>query len=93
MTDGFRAGELDRVATLVSGGADGLAGMADNAPSVPDAGASSAAVAGVLHAVSGVAGAVVTTAGNAGRYVLAGHDAYRSVDGEWSQVFQAGDER
>ena len=90
MSDGFRAGDLDRVASLVSGGAHGLAGMAGNAPSVPDAGASSAAVAGVLHAVSGVAGRVVTTAETAGRYVLAGDDAYRTVDGEWSRAFEGG---
>jgi hypothetical protein len=93
MTDGFRAGGLDRVASLVSGGAHGLAGMAGHAPSVPDAGASSAAVAGVLHAVSGVAGSVVTTADTAGRYVLAGDDAYRSADSEWSKTFETGGAR
>jgi hypothetical protein len=93
MTEGFTASDLDRVATLVGGGASGLAGMADRAPSVPDAGASSAAVAGVLAALSGVAGSIVGTADTASGYVRAGDDAYRTVDGDWARTFGAGGAR
>jgi hypothetical protein len=87
MTDGFTASDLDRVATLVGGGADGLDDMAGQAPSVPDAGQSSAAVAGVLRALSAVAGSIVTTGGTACGYVRAGDDAYRTVDGDSAQSF------
>ncbi|HEX3648956.1 MAG TPA: hypothetical protein VHV49_11040 [Pseudonocardiaceae bacterium] len=90
MSDGFTVSGLDQVAALVGGGAEGLGGMAGNGPSVPDAGASSAAVAGVLAALSGVAGSIVTTAGTAHAYVRAGHDAYRTVDGDSARAFQAG---
>lgn len=90
MTDGFAASGLDRVASLVGNGASGLADMAGHAPAVPDAGASSAAVAGVLRALSGVAGSIVGTADTASRYVLAGDDAYRTVDGDWARTFEGG---
>jgi hypothetical protein len=89
MSDGFAAGDLDRVATLVGGGATGLSDLAGSAPGVPDAGRSSAAVAGVLHALSGVAGRVVTTADTASAYVRGGHQAYHAVDAEWAGTFDS----
>jgi hypothetical protein len=90
MSEGFAASNLDRVAALVGGGADGLADLAGRTPTVPDAGASSAAVAGVLHALSGVAGSIATTAATARGYVRAGDRAYRAVDAGAARAFGAG---